>query len=233
MLSNRLSVFFRSLKVVVMESRSKIEAFRLMNNEALPRWYHWGLHFFANSLILLCSGCIAVFLMESWTPRYFGALFIGFLIWSLIEYLIHRFILHGQWFSSTRLYQQHSIYHHQYFNHEYMSAEKSIDTNRVLIFTSDLITLIAVNGFLSAGLGLLTSRDLGLLFFLAGILYIAVYEVAHAVSHQRSLSNLPILRKNAKHHRDHHHPSLMARKNFSVVLPFWDRVLGSSGDKHA
>ena len=212
-----------------MRARTQIDQFRRLNNQELPSWYRWHLHLGANAMILIIFMACAFKVSPACTLTNISLFSCSFLAWSLIEYLIHRFVLHGRIFSSTRLYQQHSINHHSYFNHQFMTLEQPIDLNRVILFTSDLLNLIGLNAALAWAWSLAAGLDAGILFFLAGIAYLVAYEVAHGICHLAGWTDFSFARFFANHHRLHHRTEKTTKKNFSIVIPVWDLLLGSYG----
>src|SRR5688572_16802114 len=126
-----------------MNTSSQVTQFRVHNNSLLPGWYRSWIHVILNSTIF---GLMILILTKSITFNLtsIGWLVLFFLCWSLIEYAIHRFILHGQIFSKFHFRKQHTIFHHGYFTHQFMEGEKPVDINRILLFPWDLAVLLLV-----------------------------------------------------------------------------------------
>jgi sterol desaturase/sphingolipid hydroxylase (fatty acid hydroxylase superfamily) len=205
---------------------ASIQQIRIDQNVALPRYYDWRLHCVSNLLILALPEVAAFRALGQLAA--IDAVLLTLLLfgWTLIEYVIHRGILHGSRFRGTALQEQHFA-HHRYFTDRFMMLERPVDVNRVALFTTHLLTAVILVGALSTGLGLLAGRRTGLLCLSAGLLHVFLYEAAHAVSHIKRLSSLPGLRALALHHRVHHDPAAANGANFSITLPALDTLLGT------
>ncbi len=145
-------------------------------------------------------------------------------MWSLIEYFIHRYLLHGEIPSHQNA--EHSA-HHGYFTREFMKVEKGLDANSVLLIPIDLMSVVALNSFLSYGISIFTNENMALLFFLSGTLYVIAYEILHAVCHLPIETKSPLVKALVRHHKIHHDKIWMKRKNFAVVFPFMDSFFGT------
>jgi sterol desaturase/sphingolipid hydroxylase (fatty acid hydroxylase superfamily) len=202
------------------ETSMAILKFREMNNSRLPRRYDWKYHLLINVILVFVPlVTTSLFLTSSWF--FCTGLITGFFfIWSVIEYGIHRFILHGQSPYFARLNREHTVFHHGYFTNEDMKALLGIDVNRILLFPVDMVAVVVLNALISAFVYFFIGSEVGLLFFIAGNLYIVAYEIIHALCH------LPI-NKSFTHHELHHDKLIMGRKNFGVVFPFLDVLFGT------
>ena len=213
------------------------DAFRIANNKKLKKWYSWRLHLAVNVLLLLTAMAIVCRQLRAFT---FGfnegaALFLFFHIWAIAEYGIHRFILHGDIFARLKFYAEHTIFHHGYFTQQDMTLEVPIDLNRILLFTSDLLVVIGLDFALSFLFSRLVNFQFALLFCLAGLFYIAAYELIHAICHAKRPSRSKFLGHlfsffsgSIQHHRLHHDRKQMRSANFAVVFPYIDRLFAST-----
>jgi sterol desaturase/sphingolipid hydroxylase (fatty acid hydroxylase superfamily) len=136
---------------------------------------------------------------------FFTALFAGIVGWSLIEYMLHRFVLH----------KVEPLKHHHWLHHispsEYIGASSWIT---VPIFSA-LIALTSYLLGLSVGVGI----SVGIL---AGYyIYIAVHDQFHHPSYLYSIGGVSRLARNHAWH--HHRPKV----NFGVSSPVWDLILGT------
>jgi hypothetical protein len=204
-----------------------LEQFRIFNNERLPSWYHWTLQVLANVSLLVFFSWLPLHLLPA--QDYSGYIWlVAFLMaWSILEYGIHRFVLHGQLFSKLQFKVQHSHFHHNYFTDKFIEIQQLIDLNRVFLYSTDLLAVLVLNAFLSFFIYLFVDSQLSLLFFLAGVIYASVYEMVHAICHSTLDKKNPCLKWIMKHHRIHHNLKFMNTKNFSVVVPFLDTLFGT------
>lgn len=133
----------------------------------------------------------------------------GVILWTLLEYLMHRFLGHehkGKNFFKAEHVQHHARYN--YFAPVYKKALLALAVNLVLFALLQLVLPAAV-----------------VIMFLLGFsaMYM-LYEATHYRFHVRGPVAEPfiILRK---HHFYHHFHN--PKKNHGVTTRFWDRVFGT------
>lgn len=137
---------------------------------------------------------------------------VGFLIWSLLEYLLHRWLLHGRLPAARREHAKH-----------HRDAQATVAT-----------PLLAIPIFMSliwAALTLLTSNAVASLVTFgvyAGYNYFAiVHHMQHF--HPELLARTRLFRHQLRLHELHHrHPD----KQFGISTSIWDRVFGSKLFQH-
>ena len=136
---------------------------------------------------------------------------VGFIGWTLLEYVLHRFVLHG-----LEPFKRWHAQHH-------LRPHALIGTPTVLSLTLILVciflpALFIENVWLGAGLTL-------------GVLIgYAVYSVTHhAVHHWRA--NRRWLKRRKQLHAIHHHGRSAC--DFGVITSFWDRVFCTCGEQPA
>lgn len=203
------------------------DSFRRQDNASLPFYYHWFLHVAVNfTAILTLLGTAGLRVWNS--ENSFSAVLIGCFVptWALIEYGIHRYLLHGKSPFLQRLAREHSFNHHRYFTQTHMYSDRPIDLSRVFLMPSHLLGLLAVNGGISWILETLRP-GIGWSFFAAGLLYLLAYEVMHGLCHSSLSSRSVWIRKIQEHHRFHHGLRNMAHSNFAIVFPFLDHLFGT------
>jgi cyclopropane-fatty-acyl-phospholipid synthase len=137
-----------------------------------------------------------------------GALVVvGWVSWTAVEYVLHRFLLHGV-APFSRWHAEHHL------------------RPRALIYTPTILSaaLIAGTVFVPAwAIGDLWRACALTLGFLTGNLAYAV--IHHATHHWRS-DNAWLLRRKRWHARHH---QVGNRACYGVSSPFWDHVFGSTG----
>ena len=130
---------------------------------------------------------------------------LGLLFWTLAEYFLHRFVLHG-WPYFAKFHQAH---------HDEPRAMIAAPT----LFSLGTFTSIALlPATLLAGLWLALPWFAG---FLTG--YLAFGAIHHIVHH--SESQHVVIRHFKRMHARHHHGT--EQQNFGVLTSFWDRVFGT------
>lgn len=130
----------------------------------------------------------------------------GFLLWTLMEYFLHRWVLHG-WQKAAR---EHAKHHR--------------DTQALIATPIFIIPLLAVLIF--AGLAFATTIDDAALFVFglyAGYNYfVIVHHMQHF--HPEVLARSPLFERNLRLHELHHrHPNT----HFGISCSLWDRAFGS------
>lgn len=162
---------------------------------------------------------------------------IGFLYASLCEWLLHRYVMHRPLFGFMYPYRQHTHVHHHVFkaDQSYICTNEK-DRKTIPMAWWNWLVLVPLATLLTAPVSL----PIGLLFghvqaigiTLASTIavYYGLYEGLHMLMH------LPIRIKKWMHrfvtpfkwlngHHLLHHRQM--GKNFNVVFPFWDLVLGT------
>jgi sterol desaturase/sphingolipid hydroxylase (fatty acid hydroxylase superfamily) len=149
--------------------------------------------------------------------RHVAAFFAGWLVWSLVEYLVHRFVFHHA-FAATRPGRVAAFLTHGY-HHAYPR-----DPTRIvlppLLSVPLAAALFALSHFVLGGGGV----DVGFAGFLAG--YITYDSMHYVVHHTRKTTG--VLGWLRRYHLLHHHEDLPAR--FGVSSPLWDLLLGTFRD---
>lgn len=130
---------------------------------------------------------------------------LGLLIWTLAEYLLHRFVLHG-WPYFAKYHQAHH------------------DDPRAMIASPTLFSLgvFASIALLPATLllGLWPALPCFAGFLLGYVAFAAVHEIVHHSDSQHLL-----VRHFKLFHARHHHAT--EARNFGVLTSFWDKVFGT------
>ncbi len=140
----------------------------------------------------------------------------GLCSWSLIEYLLHRFILHG-----LQPFKRWHLVHH---------ARPTALIGAPTLLSSGLIfTLVTLPAWVLLGMPTAAALTLGVL---AG--YLAYATVHHGVHHWRATGTW--LAKRKRWHALHHHAgSALAPGRYGVSTSLWDHVfatLPASTEKH-
>ena len=132
---------------------------------------------------------------------------LGAAAWTLIEYALHRFVLHG-----LEPFQSWHMEHHE--------RPTALMGTPTLLSTSLIALLVFLPALLAAGFWRALALTLGMT---AG--YLAYALVHHATHHWRSRGPWMIRRK--RWHARHHHMTAC----YGVSSSFWDRVFGSTGER--
>ena len=133
--------------------------------------------------------------------------FFGVAVFSLVEYSIHRWLLHDP---RRALYALHAAHHHD--------AEKLT----AFFFPTSILVLVPLWLLLNYALHLHHSAYF-LCGFSAGYFY---FGVLHHVEHTTRINHLPFrwLKSRWAAHSVHHH---LDQTNFGVMTSFWDYAFGT------
>lgn len=168
---------------------------------------------------------VPVIVYLSWTAlatnnmdllSYFGWLLLGLFIWTITEYVMHRFVFHfeprSEW--GKRI---HFIFHG--VHHDYPR-----DAKRLVMPPSASIPMALAFYFLFQWI--LPEGAIYAFFpgFIGGYL---VYDMCHYAIHHANFKN-PILKKIKRHHMLHHYSD--PTKGYGVSSALWDKVLQSDFD---
>ena len=160
---------------------------------------------------------------------FWALLFLG--VASGVEYSAHRWILHRKRFVLSHAFVEHTLRHHRWFDATDIEARSGRDFHQILF---PVWGVVLIQYGLNLPFCLLVSRFfggwIGGLGLCVGAGFFFLYEGVHAICHfppRHVLFNFRILRALREHHRRHHEPSLMGRRNFNIVVPIWDLLLGT------
>jgi len=159
----------------------------------------------------------SIFTFNIEASRIFLLLVLGILVWTLTEYLLHRFVFHYNPKSEfgTKL---HFIFHG--VHHDYPS-----DSRRLVMPPSVSIPLAVLFYFLFKailGINFVAPFFVG---FITGYLF---YDMTHYAVHHFNIHNRFWLALK-KHHMRHHYQD--AEKGFGVSSPMWDYIVGTDFPK--
>ena len=143
---------------------------------------------------------------------------LGLFVWTLVEYIMHRFVFHYAPADKPWAQRIHFIFHG--VHHDYPS-----DAKRLVLPPSVSIPLAALFYFLFNAI--LPANDVWGFFpgFILGYLF---YDISHyAIHHFNFKGNL--WKKIKQHHMLHHYQD--PGKGYGVSSPMWDKVFGSDFEK--
>lgn len=148
-----------------------------------------------------------------------GAFVVGALLWSLLEYLLHRFFFHAQVRGETAriaVFLAHGHHHATPMDRMRIAAPP-------LQMVSALLLLFGICDVIFDGSAVWIA-------FAGSIAAYLAYEAIHyAIHHGRE--GLGILRAVRRHHLAHHHVD--ARSRWGISTPLWDVVFRSDRARDA
>jgi hypothetical protein len=149
---------------------------------------------------------------------------------NVVEYLVHRHLMHRDTRLLHAMFERHTLRHHRYFTREDIEVATRDDLHAVLFPPVLLFFFAAVALGVAASVGLMFGRAAGLLFFALALAYYLAYEVLHLLAHwpQRGgVTRSALLRRLLRHHRLHHAPQIMNQGNYNIVFPLGDWLFGT------
>lgn len=160
---------------------------------------------------------------------------IGILQTSLFEWVYHRYWLHRPWLP-PQMFTAHTLVHHQLCKHEDTFHVTEPEQEEALTFQWWAAPILIALNMIPWGLVALIRRDatadpawLPVMFTVGGIvlLYYFAYEGFHYLMHKPGIAwieNRGFFKYLKNHHLLHH---IHMGKNFNVVCPLADMILGT------
>lgn len=215
-----------------MEISDKLRAFReRYRAERIPANYSGVRHLGFTLIFSLGVVIIALWNLDAVRWWEWLTLPVTFLYANLVEYWMHRTVMHRPVRPLREIYQRHARHHHVFFTHEHMALESSRDLHVVLF--PPMLLVFFIGGFaVPAGMLLawLTTPNIAWLFVALAAAYLANYEIFHTAYHVPEghwMERLPLIRRLRGQHWRHHRPELMAHRNFNVTYPIGDWLFGT------
>ena len=151
-------------------------------------------------------------------------LFLGWFLWTFIEYLIHRFVFHPppkrkRW-SKNLIAKGHAIHHRNFRCLPHLPLLFSLPGAVVFYFAGYLLLIVMLK---------LSFAHLNL-FFSGMAIGFGVFEIMHDIAHSAAKGKklkkglLGIFQRN---HLRHHGEGLCPVNRFSFTNPLWDYVFGT------
>ena len=176
-------------------------------------------HPFLPTIIFFSSALLLVYFAQATGPRpwyaLLGLLSLGVLLWTLIEYLLHRFLFH--WTTVREPWR--TLFSGLHIAHHRNPEEKS------LIIAPPLVSLFSSLLFYVLLL-LFTWSAASAALILAGIqMGYVYYEWVHYGVHEFQ-PHTPLSRYQKRYHLTHHFKK--PKEGFGVTVPFWDWLFGTA-----
>ncbi len=190
------------------------------------RWMHAGVH----QVAVIGAVGYALAQVHDLRPLQWLAVAAGPVYGSLFVYWFHRHILHRRVPGFDFAYRKHTLQHHRFFTHEYLTRDEPDDLHAMLFPWWSGIPLVALSYGTARALLPAVGANVAYLTMSVMVGYFGLYEFVHTVNHLpdgHPLTRVPVLAFLREHHRLHHDPSLMGKYNFNVVFPLFDWVFGA------
>jgi hypothetical protein len=155
------------------------------------------------------------------------------LVANLIEYLVHRVLMHRP-LRPRIFYKSHTLGHHRAFHHDSMQVESWQELSLVVMSSFTMALLFAGIGPLVALVAWGLGRGVAGLVLMTGVLTFVLFEVMHALYHfplpalaRWRVTDNRVFRALYRYHQQHHRLVRMRWTNFNISFPLLDRVAGT------
>jgi hypothetical protein len=154
-----------------------------------------------------------------------------FIYANFIEYVGHKGPMHHKKKLLSKVFERHTMQHHQFFTQHEMECESSKDF-KMILFPPVLLIFFFLGFAVPASLLLywLWSLNAALLLMAGLIAYYLNYEWLHLSYHlpeNHWIAKLPIIKTLRRLHLNHHNPALMQKYNFNISYPVFDWIFGT------
>jgi sterol desaturase/sphingolipid hydroxylase (fatty acid hydroxylase superfamily) len=145
--------------------------------------------------------------------QFFGLFVFGMLLWTLTEYVLHRFVFH--WNAKGRtgkyfVFLFHGLHH-----------DDPQDPTRLVMPPVPAILIVALLWILFSAVFPVQFIEVIMAFFLVGYL---CYDYIHYATHHFAMTS-KVGRYLRKYHLQHHYSS--ERSKYGVSSPLWDYIFGT------
>lgn len=166
-------------------------------------------------LAVVCIGA-AIYLLES-LPSVIAAAILAVVVYPLVWYLLHRFVLHGRYLYKSpytaALWKRIHFDHHQ-------------DPNDLAVLFGALHTTLPTIAVVTIALGWLIGGPAGAASaFAGGLLTTCFYEYCHCIQHLNYKPKFKFLQRIKRLHLAHHFHS--EHGNFGITNYLWDRLFST------
>jgi sterol desaturase/sphingolipid hydroxylase (fatty acid hydroxylase superfamily) len=145
------------------------------------------------------------------------AVLLAIVIYPLVWYLLHRFMLHGQYLYKSRWTA--AVWKRIHFDHHQ-------DPNDLRILFGALYTTLPTIALVTISIGWLVAGPAGgAIAFATGLLTTCFYEFCHCVQHLNTTPKSAFLQRIKRLHLAHHFHNETG--NFGITNYWWDRLLGT------
>jgi sterol desaturase/sphingolipid hydroxylase (fatty acid hydroxylase superfamily) len=170
-------------------------------------------------IIALATGISSLFLVQGWL-QFLGSLLLVALIYPVVEFCLHRFVLHSR--ALYRMPWTATLWRRIHYDHHMHPNDLSV------LFGAPFTTIPAVLvptlpiGYLAFGWPGAISAACG------GFLALMIYEFFHCSAHLPVKFNSTMMLHMRRHHMLHHFHDETG--NFGIVTNIFDRIIGTEYD---
>jgi sterol desaturase/sphingolipid hydroxylase (fatty acid hydroxylase superfamily) len=209
--------FYKMKKYFVSNSPESVRMFKSDLLESLSK-VHYSIPLVVYVPVIIYLSWKALIVSEMSGMLFLGWLLLGLFVWTITEYVLHRFVFHfepkSEW--GKRI---HFIFHG--VHHDYPR-----DAKRLVMPPSASIPMALAFYFLFQWMLPPVAIYAFYVGFIGGYL---VYDMGHYAMHHANIKN-PLLKKIRRHHMLHHYSD--PTKGYGVSSALWDKVLNSDFDEN-
>lgn len=170
--------------------------------------------------LALIGAVVSAWLAESWTGPVL-AVIVTWVLYPLVEYLVHRFLLHSHFMFKSEATA--AVWKRIHFDHHQNPHELSV------LFGA-LYTTVPTIALITIPIGAVIAGSAGAAAaFAAGCAVFMAYEFVHCVQHLPFTPKSAWLRELKHHHLSHHFHS--EQGNFGITTEAVDRAFGTHYEK--
>lgn len=200
-------------------------------SEHIGPGYSGKLHFAFTTLWCLTVIGTCIYFLENVSWKEWLILPVTFLYANFIEYVGHKGPMHHRKKVLDKVFERHTMQHHQFFTRDHMECDSTKDF-KMILFPPVLLIFFFLGFAVPASLLLwwLWSTNAALLLLAGLIAYYLNYEWLHLAYHlpqEHWVAQLPVIKQLRQLHLNHHHPQLMQKYNFNISYPVFDLLFGT------
>jgi sterol desaturase/sphingolipid hydroxylase (fatty acid hydroxylase superfamily) len=150
---------------------------------------------------------------------------VALLVANVFEWGLHRFVMHVPRPGAGAIYARHTLSHHALFTPDHMTIIEPRQLRWVIMPALAMPGMLLAISPAVALTAWIWSPTAARLLTIVLIAYYLAYEVMHTCYHLPETSRVArigLVRRLARHHREHHDPRVMAQKNFNITFPIAD-----------
>jgi sterol desaturase/sphingolipid hydroxylase (fatty acid hydroxylase superfamily) len=159
---------------------------------------------------------VTVYLWPGFLPA-ISAVIVTLLIYGLVWYVLHRFVLHGRYL--YRIRQTSPVWKRIHFDHH-------VDPNDLGVLFGALYTTLPTIAIATIPLGwLIGGPGGGAAAFAMGLFTTCAYEFCHCIQHLKFMPKQGWLKRIKRLHMAHHFHN--EQGNYGITTFLWDKLFGS------
>ncbi len=171
--------------------------------------------------LIAVLGFTVLTVQAEWSIVHIAVALIVVLIYPLIWYLLHRFVLHSQYLYKSPNFAK--VWKRIHFDHH-------SDPNDLRVLFGALHTTLPTVAIFTLPIGWLIDGLHGAMVAVSsGVIVTMFYEFCHCIQHLHYTPNLKFFRTIKRYHLLHHFRN--EHGNYGITNYFWDKLLGTYYDK--